>query len=158
MFMKGRLIRFVAVAGVAIALAILAACDARQSETSEAQPGGLAWTEDANAALQEAARTGKPVLLDFFATWCVPCQVMDRETYPEAIVKAEAEHWIAVRVDVDRNAALAERYRIQAVPTLVFVRPDGTESSRLEGFVPAGELASAMKKLRESLPRKSDSA
>ena len=61
------------------------------------------------------------------------------------------------RIDVDRHAALAERYRIQAVPTIVFVRPDGTESSRLEGFVSASGLSGAMKKVRAALPRKTDS-
>ncbi len=148
----------------ALALAIIAVAalfvfaGPRRSSSNQKQAGeAVRWTEDFDAALKEAAATGKPVMLDFFATWCMPCKIMDRVTYTDASVIDETKSWISVRIDVDRHAALAERYRIQAVPTIVFLNPDGTERSRLEGFASAGGLEGAMKKVRAALPRKTDS-
>ena len=64
----------------------------------------------------------------------------------------------AGRVDVDRNQALAQQYNIQAVPTLIILRPDGSEATRLEGFSSGGRLSHAMKDIRQRATTKRNHA
>ena len=59
----------------------------------------------------------KPVLVDFFATWCGPCKVLSPTV--EALGKELAGQVRVLKIDVDKNEALARQLRIQSVPTLI---------------------------------------
>lgn len=59
----------------------------------------------------------KPVLVDFFATWCGPCKVLSPTV--EAVGKELIGQIRVLKIDVDKNEALSAQYRIQAVPTLI---------------------------------------
>lgn len=62
----------------------------------------------------------KPVLVDFFATWCGPCRALSPTV--EALGKELVGQVRVLKVDVDKNEALATQLRIQAVPTLVLFK------------------------------------
>ena len=62
----------------------------------------------------------KPVLVDFFATWCGPCKVMSPTV--EALGKEVAGQARVLKIDVDKNEAVANLYRIQSVPTLIIFK------------------------------------
>jgi thioredoxin-like negative regulator of GroEL len=89
---------------------------------------------DLDAALQEARSHGKLLLVDATATRCGPCQVMDRMTWvAPAVVEALGRSAVAIQLDVDANAAIKQRLRIQAMPTVVAFR-DGIEIDRVVGM------------------------
>jgi len=98
-------------------------------------------------AVQASLAGGRGVLLDFAADWCVPCHELELQTFPDPKVVAAARGFDAYKVDLTNNdspasAEYRKRYGVAGVPTIVFLRPDGSEArdARVEGFVNATEF------------------
>jgi len=88
-----------------------------------------------DAALKKAAQEKKVVFIDFYTTWCGPCKMLDKQTWPNPTVrKFLRQHTIPLRLDAEREKVIAKRYRINVYPSLVFIKPDGTERGRFAGF------------------------
>ena len=86
----------------------------------------------------EVLKSEKPVLIDFWATWCGPC--MRQGT----IVEELAEEGYAVgKVDVDQNMALAQQFRVVSIPTLILFK-NGTEVQRFVGLTSKEDLKNAL--------------
>ena len=83
-------------------------------------------------------RTDMPVLVDFWAPWCGPCRAM-APMFEQAARKLATEARF-VKVNTDAEQALAARYAIRAIPTLILFR-DGAEVKRHSGAMDAGSLA-----------------
>lgn len=89
--------------------------------------------------------TGKiPVIIDFYATWCGPCKML--APYMERLAKEYEGRIRVLKVDVDKNSALASAARIQSIPTLFFIDENG-EIERYTGALPYSELVSRAEKL-----------
>lgn len=81
---------------------------------------------------------GKELLLvDFYATWCGPCNVMS-PIIDEISQKYDEDVRVA-KVDIDENQELTEEYNIEVVPTMIFYK-NGSELGRLSGVRPIEEL------------------
>jgi thiol-disulfide isomerase/thioredoxin/YHS domain-containing protein len=93
------------------------------------------WYADFSTAQRDAARLDRPMLLHFFAEWCAPCKKMDREVFVAPGFLGELQrHVIAVKLDVDHNRAIAQRFGIESVPTDLFLTPDGRVLGEMNGF------------------------
>ena len=114
--------------------------------TALAGPGGAAvheigWTTTLAGALDTAKQDRRPVLVDVWAVWCVPCKEMERTTYADPqVVAAVNEGFVPLKVDADVHEAFVERYGVDAFPTLLFLDHEGNEISRMRGLVAAPEL------------------
>ena len=86
----------------------------------------------------EVLKSEKPILIDFWATWCGPCMRQG------PVVEELAEEGYAVgKVDVDQKMALAQQFRVVSIPTLILFK-DGAEAQRLVGLTSKEELKSAL--------------
>ena len=84
------------------------------------------WRGWGAEAFAEADDRDCPVLLSLSATWCEGCHEMDAITYAEPRIAANVnEGFVPVRVDVDRNPRVRERYNMGGFPTTAFLTPDG---------------------------------
>lgn len=86
---------------------------------------------------EELIQSEKPVLVDFFATWCGPCKAM--HPVLDQLKEEIGEAARIVKIDVDQQEELAESYRIQTVPTLILFKK-GEAVWRHSGVVSAKEL------------------
>ncbi|WP_135823901.1 thioredoxin domain-containing protein [Halorussus ruber] len=84
------------------------------------------WREWGDEAFAEAREADKPVLLSLSATWCSWCHEMDREAYSNPMVAANVnDSFVPVRVDIDRQPRVRERYNVGGFPSNVFCTPGG---------------------------------
>jgi thiol:disulfide interchange protein DsbD len=95
---------------------------------------------------QVAAAAGRPVMVDFYADWCVSCKEMDKYTFSDPQVQGDLGGFVLLKADVSANnedhQALLKRFGIFGPPTTAFFGQDGSEcrNFRLVGFVPAAEF------------------
>jgi len=94
------------------------------------------------------------VLVDFWATWCGPCKQMAPDL--ALVARESADDVLIAKVDVDKERALAQRFNIQSMPTIITFR-EGQMHDNFVGAIPASGLraaiASAEKPKRKGLLR-----
>jgi thioredoxin-like negative regulator of GroEL len=94
------------------------------------------WRHDYRAARHEAQEKGRPLFLDFGTQHCFWCKKLDVTTFRDpTIVGILNERFIPLKVDADKEPALAETLHIQSYPTLVFAAPDGQILDMFSSYV-----------------------
>lgn len=119
-----------------------------KSEAGEQASHGLSFVriktvEDLERAVAAAGAAQKPVMLDFYADWCVSCKEMEKYTFTDPQVQALLADAVLLQADVtandDADQELLKRFGIFGPPTIAFFGTDGVERKnfRLVGFSPA---------------------
>ena len=106
---------------------------------------GFAWLHEEPSTLVLAKAEGRPVIIDFWADWCVACKELDRTAWSDPRVQQEAARFLAVKVDGTDDTpafqALSEKYGIVGMPTVVFIDARGREVPlRVTAAVDAEEM------------------
>jgi thioredoxin:protein disulfide reductase len=126
--------------------------------TSWAMRGpGINWKSYSEETLREAQDRNKPVIIDFYATWCTPCRELEEVTFHNAeVVKQAAKDFVMIKVDVTKGGnplheRLLQQYGVRGVPTIVFLDPDGKERQelRLVDYLPPDIFIGRMTELKK---------
>jgi thiol:disulfide interchange protein len=120
---------------IAVALGLYLGC-----KRGPAMPVG--WAAGYDEALKEAGSKKSLAMVDFYTDWCGWCKKLDSDVYTDGAVSARLAKMAATKVDAEKGDGpeLARRFRVSGFPTVLFLAPDGTEISRIEGYVPATEF------------------
>lgn len=84
----------------------------------------------------------KPVLVDFFATWCGPCHIMNPII---ADIAKEEKEFDVIELDIDKSPEIAARYNVMSVPTFIIFK-DGEDIERMMGAMPKELLLEKIRK------------
>ena len=97
--------------------------------------------------IREVQNSDLPVLLDFYATWCGPCQMLSPIIH--ALAEAQAGRFKFCQCNVDQAPGLVQQFRIMSVPTLVVVA-EGKECRRLVGGQDEEDILKALEEAARS--------
>jgi thiol-disulfide isomerase/thioredoxin len=106
---------------------------------SAPEHGELPWFEGTYSELIKAAKEAqKPVMIDFWTTYCGWCKKLDRDTFSDESVLAAMEGFLVwnVNAETPEGRRLVKRFKITTYPSLVFVDPDGSPRDLIRGYLP----------------------
>ncbi len=101
-----------------------------------------------NEGIKIASQKKKPVIIDFYADWCMWCKVMERKTFSNAEVQRKlARNYVSIRIDMEKNESISYNGKtytpqqfssmvgVEGLPTIIFMDRNGKFVTRIPGFV-----------------------
>ena len=112
-------------------------------------PGNeITWAESYEVAEQRSAASGKPIVLYFTGTWCVPCRIMKRQVWADDEVAALVnDQFIPVAIDVGNgeNEEILKRFHIEGAPVTIVCDSTGNALGWRAGGIDKGEFLQLLK-------------
>ena len=105
-------------------------------------------------AVASATAQGKPVMLDFYADWCVSCKEMEKLTFSDAAVQQKLKNLVVIQADVtpndEKDKELYQHFGIIGPPAIIFYDSQGNEQRNLRvvGYMPATEFVAQLERLK----------
>jgi thiol:disulfide interchange protein len=106
------------------------------------------WLTNYDDALKEAQSSHKLVVIDFFAIWCGPCKIMERETFSDAKVQRSLIGFVPLKLDVDKQPRLAAQYGVEAMPTTLVVDGNGKPLVGAVGYLDVDKFLAVLAKAK----------
>jgi len=107
------------------------------------------WSKYTSGEYQSAI--GKqPMIIDFYADWCIPCKELDKETFSNEQVIKESKRFKALKADMTKSVSpevekLRNEFKIIGVPTVIIIDASGKEVARITGFIKPAEFLVTLK-------------
>jgi thiol:disulfide interchange protein DsbD len=113
---------------------------------------GISWKlNDVDGAFKLANEQEAKVVMDFYADWCSACRELDEKTWSNPELASKFNKWIFLKIDLTRPdlemMKVQKKYRIQGLPTVIFLNENEQELGRFSGFKSASEVMQIMTNL-----------
>ncbi|MEO2136536.1 MAG: protein-disulfide reductase DsbD domain-containing protein [bacterium] len=122
------------------------------------QATGLAWQEFSAEVYDANQRSGRPMVMEFTADWCLPCQEMKEQTFSDEGVVRASEGIDLLSVDITAINDFVDRvmksFKVQSAPTTIFFDSSGKEVTRRAGFIGAADFIRLLRQAGEGTPAK----
>lgn len=115
----------------------------------------IIWANNYASAQQQSAESGRPIILYFTGTWCVPCRIMKRQVWAdEQVMKLVNRHFIPVAIDVDapENASVMTRYKIGGPPVTIVTDSQGNVFDWRTGGISTSEFLDLLNSKENTRP------
>lgn len=115
-------------------------------ETVSAQ-NAIDW-QSYTKGMNSAQKNNKAVFLHFYATWCSYCEKMEKESFQnDSIAEYLNNNFLSIRVDVDKERNVADKYNVFALPTTYFFTSSGEKIRSVPGYISKDRLMTLLKKI-----------
>ena len=142
---------------IVASLFVISSCFSSKKQAVVKKPQGLQFEMNLNSSLsdviEKAEREGKFVFIDFYADWCLPCQLLDEEVFNKReVIKYMNDHFVSYKVDIEKanGANLKLLFNAVKLPTLLFLDQNGRELERREKTIFQTELLEIARRLRKN--------
>jgi len=115
----------------------------------------LSQVDELDAALNEARRAGQPVLLDWYADWCISCKLIEREVFANQDIQQSLKDFRLLRFDITQSTpeqrAVLDRYRLFGPPAILFFDESGQElhEARIVGEISVAAFRQKLQKIKD---------
>ncbi|MCH8171304.1 MAG: thioredoxin fold domain-containing protein [Bacteroidetes bacterium] len=111
------------------------------------------WKDYSEAKLITSKNNGRPVFIDFYADWCIPCKELDHSTFPDPRVVEISKKFDNYQADMTSTLSpevekIRTKYKIIGVPTLLFLDSEGKEVKRITGFISSDVLLKYLSEIK----------
>lgn len=105
------------------------------STWSEAKAAHIDWQTYDDSLVSQAKSTGTPILIDFYAAWCIPCKKIDKKLFSSPGIVDESRKFMSLKADLtkensDQVRNLRKKYNVRGVPTIILIDGTGREYKR----------------------------
>ncbi len=121
------------------------------------QKEAVQWEDYSQERLEYARENNIPVIIDFYADWCIPCLELERNTFTDSRVIEATQDMVRLKVDMTHfdspeSEMLRQQFKIAGVPSVIFLDRDGREirQARVTGFINADNFLQNIKMVRGS--------
>ncbi len=141
---------------VILNLAVLS-CTKTQ-DTAKEDIHEIQWITNMDIALVLANEQNKPLVVDFMATWCPPCRMMEDSTFSDPVVIRKSMDFIPVRIDVDKQENIANKYNGNAskyggvgIPNILFMTSEEKKLKHPIGYIGPKDFIAIMDSVLEDI-------
>lgn len=133
-----------------VGFALSPAASVQQQGSAKAE---LHWYHDHDAAKAAAKAAGKPLMIDFGASWCIACREIEKRVFPNPEFQAEAQRFVVAHIDAteidETMQALFDSYEIRGLPAVLFFDAQGrlVQEARMNSFSGVDHFLSQMRKV-----------
>jgi thiol:disulfide interchange protein DsbD len=126
------------------------------SAWQQANAPQMNWQPYSDALVQQAGQEGRPVLIDFYAEWCIPCKQIEKTLFSDPAVVRKSAEFLTLKADLtkdesDEVKAIRRIYRVVGVPTVVLLDRRGNEFRRFTDELVKFEVDEFLKVMNETI-------
>jgi len=123
---------------------------------AEAWAGRVNWM-DYSKGIEKAKAVNKPILLNFFATWCGYCRKMDQETFSDRVVSNFIQDaFVPIQVNSDKQQRISAMYGVRGLPFFWFLTAKAERIAALPGYIPPDAFINYLRYIQTSSYQKMD--